>query len=58
MGTYDEYEDPHFVPDDSPEFIQPPAQDSGMDASGPTDRNAPPQPDVEWPEGWDDDADA
>lgn len=49
----DPTQDPHFVPEDSPDFI--PYPDSPpMDASGPTDRNAPPQPD--WVE--DDDADA
>lgn len=52
----DPQNDPDFVPEDSPDFIPPP-DSPVMDASGPTDRNAPPQPDQEWPEGWDADAD-
>lgn len=48
--TSNPFDDPHFIPADSPDFI--PYPDSPpMDASGPTDRNAPPSPDVEWPEG-------
>jgi hypothetical protein len=48
--------DEDFVPADDPAFVPYP-EEPQQDASGPTDRNAPPQPDQEWPEGWDDDAD-
>jgi hypothetical protein len=53
----DPTQDPNFIPADSPDFIPPPAQDSGMDGSGPTDRNASEQIEAEWPEWVGDDAD-
>jgi hypothetical protein len=39
-------QDPNFVPADDPRFVPPP-DEPPMDASGPTDRNAPPQKDQE-----------
>ena len=42
-------DDPAFVPRDDPAFVPYP-DEPAMDASGPTDRNAPPQPDQELPD--------
>lgn len=41
--------DPDFIPADDPRFVPYP-NEPAMDASGPTDRNAPPQPDQEMPD--------
>jgi hypothetical protein len=40
--------DPDFIPADDPAFVPPPDEPT-EDASLPTDRNAPPQPDQELP---------
>ena len=39
MSESNPFDDPHFVPEDHPDFIPPP-DEPFMDASGPTDRNA------------------